>query len=132
MKVKGVKKVTDKVKLIRHKNSLVPLLLEVYSASCLYLISCVQTMWWVKGTHSHYPFVLNILQPLTFRTPASHTSPMAHLCQLLLRGHHRVQEGPGQMPHISSVVVGGTPLMEMFIEACIGFIPAQTSGLVVF
>ena len=67
------------------------MLFEVYSASCLYLISC----WGGKCTHPHNPFVLNVLQPLTLRTPAGHTSPMANLCQLLLWGHHWVQEGPG-------------------------------------
>ena len=66
------------------RNLWVPLLSEVHSASCLNFVSCIKPMWSVKGTHPHYPFVLDVLQPLTFRTPAGHPSPMANLCQLLL------------------------------------------------
>ena len=73
-----------------------------------------------------YPLVLLVLESLAFTTSAAHTTFVSSILQLLLRSVNVIYQGVGKMIHIAIGQVLRTALIEVFVKASVGRLPAQT------
>ena len=101
-------------------------------ATCLWLtldlISKIQACGSIKCPQPCHPLVFNVLELLTFTTPAVSTL-MTSSIQLLLGCHHEVHQCMGQMVHIPSLQVPGAALLEVLVEPGVVTVPVQTGSL---
>ena len=71
------------------------------------------------------PFVLLILQPLTFRAPALHPTSVAHPGQHLLCCVNVIHKGYVEVVEVSMLLVCWAPIMEMLVEASVCFLSSD-------